>query len=417
MNFKILSRVFKTEKSLKNILYLVLHSLLMIVLISYVVYNILSPGVYYRDKMGGYLYSNFDVRLYNCTEQTYKRVADSENIESILSTTYTIGGAKITKGNKEVSSNLMPIYSNSLDILNDIVITSTLFVKKDDKLLKKQDAIVIALETSVLLDADIGDKVDLGVYGEYTVAGIFENSVAWNVTPLISSMVLYNNAIADVFNKSSELMSMENMRGLIYIRFKDKELGRKHVNENYIFDIQLFKMYGEDYLNKADEKEIERFRGGGDWRDELLEQADLTMSSSFTYNAKTLVLITGFGIMCMCILLIHESSKKINQNMKQIAILSTCGLSKKNIFIYFAFTLFIKQVIIQSIVIYLYKNVLMLKIANGTYVANDLILRFIPLFLLAIIFSALASGFFAVKKVGSKSLLQSLNYREVNVNE
>ncbi len=398
----LLGRVFFSRKSA---LLSMLNNLLKLIIFFFIILFSIMPIVRYQYTIDKLLYSNYDALVQGCSEHMYSRFDKDANVTGLVAITTTMSST-LVHGSNRTTTRLAAVYDDNLDALTEYVLTDELFVKKDDSLMNKSNALLLSYWTSKNIKADIGDVVrieDLDL--EYVLAGIYSDS--------------YSNASAIVLGSSHEGKAAKffdnllkgRLYGTVYLKFEDIKAGLDDIDDNYYRDFPLYRKYGENYLVEAADDELLQAKSSAQIRTEQLRRTELSFKySDSPFDKSYAYYIIPIGMMMVCLLTVQENNKRIQLGLKPVAILSISGISKMHIFLYFLFDSFIKTSILQLLTIYI---TLLIFRAQEIYTPSDLMLGYTLLYIFSILIASVISAHIIIKKLGEEHIMAALNDEDI----
>ena len=403
-----LRKVFFTKKSL---LLLLLNSTLKFAIVFLIIIFTLAPILNYHFSTDAYQYAKFDAIVSDCSVYTFNKFKSDPNITGLVGISGPLLGTSISKGKNQVNGKAVAVYDNNFDALREYILTDKLFIKKDEKLMKRDNAMLLSYSYMLELNANIGDVITLdGENFEYVLAGVFSESVSWTSMAGVSIIVLgdaHNGALLDFMD---EILG-SRLYGTVYLSFKDKVTGLNEINESYYRDFGLYKKYGENYLEDATEDELFLAKGGAKVRTKQLRNLQLSFKySESAYDKSYAFFIIPIGMIMISLLTIQENNKKIQLGLKPISILCISGISRKYIFSYFLLDSFITMSLLQVLAIYL-SNLFFR--SQELYAPNSMLIKYAILFILSILFASAISSSISLKKIGEGQIMAALNDEDI----
>ena len=408
----LLSKVFFQKKVLLKSL---LNCLLKLVIILFIIIMTLVPIINYQFATDGYQYGTYDVKVSDCSEYTFNKLENDPNVTSIIGISGPLLGSSISKGNKHVTGRAVAVYDDNFNMLRKTVLADELFIKKNEKLMGHENAMLLSYSFMLNLNADIGDVITLDAQDDdqnlkYVLAGVFKESVSWTSMGGTSIIVLgaaHDGALLDFMDD----ILKSRLYGTVYLNFKDKQAGVSNINANYYRDFNLYRKYGENYLEEASDDELQAAKSDALDRAELLRVQQLSFKySESPYQKSYAYFFIPIGMAMICLLTIQENNKKIQLGLKSIAILCITGVSKLYIFFSFLFDSFIKMSLLQVLAIYIFQ---IIHIKQEMYPPADLLLRYTVLYILSILIASAISAFISVKKIGEEEIMATLNDEDI----
>lgn len=406
--FFLLNKVFLTRKTL---IYSFLNSILKFIIILFIIIFTLVPIINYQFATDGYQYGKYDVMVSESSEYTYNKFVKDSNVKSLIGLSGQLPGSTIYKGSKQVTGSAILVYDNDFNVLREILLTDDLFIRKDERLMERDDAILLSYSYMLALDASIGDVIRFDEENlEYVLAGVYKESVSWTSMAGISIIVLADSHKGVLLNLMDEILG-GRLYGAIFMCFHDKQAGIDNINANYYRDFRLYKAYGENYLEEAPEEELLMLKSPSIVRTEHLKKMELSFKySESPYQKSYAYFITPIGMLMIYLLTIQENNKRIQLGLKSIAILSINGVSKLYIFIYLLFDSFIKMSILQILALWISQLIF---IAQDMYTPADLLIKYTMLYIFSIFLASAISAFVSMRKIGDEHLMATLSDEDI----
>lgn len=398
--------------SKKNIINSIIHKFLLFITLLFLLFFILLPIVKKHYISAPYKYPTYDVELSECSMYQYDKIAENENTNSIIG----FAGPDIT--NVELSykenvwnSTVFSLKSKSFNDLDKTPFVSKFMISINYNIINNNENVVmISKYCAEKTKAKVGDKVTLKLMDikyEYIVGAIYETCVSTHLSPtnLSPVIVLYKGAVKEfIENRSSYSYYSE-----VYVNFKDKEKGKKFILDNYYLDQLLYKKYGEDYMLKANPRELESRKDGYEFRQIKFRER----IGASVYTPTFMISVGTLFSAAILMLLIHEKSKIIKLASKSIGILASCGCQKSSFFWYFYVTSLIEQTILFTLSLLIIKPLLFNNYL--TYLPWNLLIQYIPYLICVILLSSLIISLISLNLIRKDKIMSTVNEQEEGI--
>jgi len=440
--------IYKTLYSKQQIVKSLLHFIALFIIIFYILDNFYGMYSNYVFFTGPYRYGKFDAIVYDSTEKDFESQFTKENIAEIIPLSTSLLDCKFLYGSNEYFDELSPsttcniagYYGTSLEPVTDTVLSGCT-IKKNDKLLAADDAILLSDAIAMRIKADVGDTVALKCYTSVTETeeeGFFKYhfdsdqeyrfkiAAVYQTNMISARAVLKISALKEIVTESyPERENQENVFQSFfqtYVTFYDIEKGIPELERYIPTDTMVFQKYGEDwkehigdfYKNDMtyDDYASSVLQSGNDNRKYELRKVKLAYAEKNTVVDFSVILFqTILSTAAVSLLFINQDYKSLKLNRKNFGILSSFGMQRSKLFFYIFTRSLFKQILIFVLSYFVMYALFLYHASPETgHVFNDFVMRhsYVPLVIGAFVSSA-ASGYFAIHMVSKTKMLEALS--------
>lgn len=355
-----------------------------------------------------YKYSKYDAEIINISPHQSRQIKGYDFVDNFI-TYIDISHVKLINSTDDSSlGTLLKVFrSNSYKDIDYTPFSQELVVESDFNLLNNTDVNPIFLSEIVAkeLNLKVGDKViadfsDMMI--EYTLIATYEevlrssgNSGCVFLTDSLQDWLLEGDRkINPDFDRDDEVLSHG------YITFNDKNKGHEFL-KNFYSDIVLYEQYGEDWLNKASDKELEYNIGEYFLRD--IEYKVKLKNLSDDFNRVVILLL--FALLALVIFIVREQNKVISSTIQAISILIANGCRKMGFFVYFLVTTFVKYFIYFFMAMMVFKYFIINEFNGSLYMRWRTVVEVVPVLAIVALVAALIVSIVLYYKLKKKVVL------------
>ena len=414
-DMKLIRRVFTGSLRLRDFLKSILQYLLISGLLAVISVSLIEPMYKKRKNTEAYEAYRFDVCVGSCTTETYRQIAQSENVSASLGIQLYFGHWPLRCGENQVEAVPGVVLEGSLEPLNQMVIPDELYLFKDDALMRREDAIVISYSTYSRLKADLGDTLTWSVLGrdlDYVLAGVFFNSATSFRAGGFSAFLPASERYWSLFQDEQDIPS-SHVCSYAFFTFHDVEKGRQFIENDFYMDIYLYYRLGEEYRELATEEDwysVKLHPAGALWREYAAKMTNLAESGavSASYWKNSLFMI--FLLLLAGLILFHNQNRKTELCLRPLAILYAAGLRARALFWYVFLRTGLCYALSEALFLLLYQT--FYRVLKHKYLYTELLLQYGALLVACILLAAAAAGISTVRKLRKSNLSEILAEEE-----
>ena len=400
-DMKLIRRVFAGSLRIRDFLKSILQYLLIFGLLAVISVSLIEPMYKKRKNTEAYEAYRFDVCVGSCTTETYRQIAQSENVSASLGIQLYFEHWPLRRGENQVDCTPGVVLEGSLEPLNQMVIPDELYLFKDDVLMRREDAIVIDYGIYSRLKADLGDTLTWSVSGrdlDYVLAGVFFDSA-------VESFRSSGNL--------NEFIPSSHVCSYAFFTFRDVEQGRQFIENDFYRDIYLYYRLGEEYKELATEEDwysVKLHPAGALWREYAAKMTNLAESGAVSASYRKNSLFMIFLLLLAGLILFHNQNRKTELCLRPLAILYAAGLRARALFWYVFLRTGLCYALSEIAFLFLYQT--FYRVLKHKYLYTELLLQYGALLVACILLAAGAAGISTVRKLRKSNLSEVLAEEE-----
>ncbi len=416
-DMKLIRRVFAGSLRIRDFLKSILQYLLIFGLLAVISVSLIEPMYKKRKNTEAYEAYRFDVCVGSCTTETYRQIAQSENVSASLGIQLYFEHWPLRRGENQVDCTPGVVLEGSLEPLNQMVIPDELYLFKDDVLMRREDAIVIDYGIYSRLKADLGDTLTWSVSGrdlDYVLAGVFFDSAveSFRSSGNLNAFLPASERYWSLF-QNEEFIPSSHVCSYAFFTFRDVEQGRQFIENDFYRDIYLYYRLGEEYKELATEEDwysVKLHPAGALWREYAAKMTNLAESGAVSASYRKNSLFMIFLLLLAGLILFHNQNRKTELCLRPLAILYAAGLRARALFWYVFLRTGLCYALSEIAFLFLYQT--FYRVLKHKYLYTELLLQYGALLVACILLAAAAAGISTVRKLRKSNLSEILAEEE-----